>query len=107
MRPQLESILLEVKESFVMALVAIRTNKLRSALTLLGIAVGVFSIIGVMTAMGVLVNSIQGEMSWLGVHTFQVQKEHMFDSGDPREQAKLRNRRDITYDQAVAGKERA
>ena len=34
-----------------MALISLRVNKLRSVLTLLGIAVGVFSIIAVMTAM--------------------------------------------------------
>ncbi|MBI1807686.1 MAG: ABC transporter permease [Ignavibacteria bacterium] len=88
-----------------MALVAIRTNKLRSALTLLGIAVGVFSIIGVMTAMGVLLNSIQGEMSWLGANTFQVQKYPMFESDDPEELPKFRNRRNITYEQAERVKE--
>ena len=46
------------RESLAMALAAIRTSKLRSVLTLLGVAVGVFSIICVMTAMGVLRNSI-------------------------------------------------
>jgi putative ABC transport system permease protein len=45
---------MEFSEIFKMALTAIRSNKLRSALTLLGIIVGVFSIIGVMTAVQVL-----------------------------------------------------
>ena len=103
MNATIERALLEVKESFFMALVALRTNKLRSLLTLLGIAVGVFSIIGVMTAMGVLLNSIQGEMSWLGVNAFQVQKYPMFESDDL---AKFRNRRDITFEQAQRLKER-
>ena len=65
-------ILHEIRESLMMALVALRTNKLRSILTLLGIAVGVFSIIAVMTAMGVLVNSIESGLSQLGANTFQV-----------------------------------
>ncbi len=107
MNKTVEAIIHEVRESFSMAVLAIRTNKLRSILTLLGIAVGVFSIIGVMTAMGVLLNSIQGEMSALGVNTFQVQKEPMFQNGSPEEEAKLRNRKEITYDQALAVKERA
>ena len=47
-----------LKESLLMALNAIKANKLRSTLTLLGIVVGIFSIISVMTAMGVLRNSI-------------------------------------------------
>ena len=100
MTPKLESILLNVKESFIMALVALRTNKLRSILTLLGVAVGVFSIIGVMTAMSVLLNSIENGMSALGVNTVQVQKYPMFETNDPEDMPKYRNRRDITYDQA-------
>ena len=42
--------LAEAKESLLMALNAVAANKLRSALTLLGVLIGVFSIIVVMTA---------------------------------------------------------
>ncbi len=107
MNQTVETVLLEVKESFAMALTSLRVNKLRSILTLLGIAVGVFSIIGVMTAMGVLLNSIESGMSWLGVNTFQVQKYPMFENDDPESIAKYRNRRDITYEQAMRVKENA
>ncbi len=107
MNKSVEVVLLEVKESFFMAITALRTNKLRSILTLLGIAVGVFSIIGVMTGMQVLLNSIESGMSALGVNTFQVQKYPMFSSDDPDRNAKLRNRKDITYDQAMRVKELA
>jgi len=107
MHRAIETTLLEIRESFLMALVALKTNKLRSILTLLGIAVGVFSIIGVMTAMGVLINSIQGEMSALGANTFQVQKYPMFQMGSAEEHAKLRNRRDITFEQGLRVKENA
>lgn len=106
MYPRIETIVLEIKESFVMALAALRTNKLRSSLTLLGIAVGVFSIIGVMTAMGVLLNSIQEGMSQLGAHTFQVQRMPNFHSGDPKERAKLRNRKHLKYEQGAKVKEK-
>jgi len=53
---------------------AIRAHKLRSTLTLLGVVVGVFSIIGVMTSVAVLQNSIEGGLSMLGTHTFQIQR---------------------------------
>jgi putative ABC transport system permease protein len=102
-----ESIFLEVRESFVMALVALRTNKLRSLLTLLGIAVGVFSIIGVMTAMGVLKSSIENGMTFLGVNTFQVQKMPNMMTGGPREYMKYLRRKKITFDQASKVKESA
>jgi putative ABC transport system permease protein len=65
---------MQIQESFIMAINAIRVNKLRSSLTLLGISVGVFSIIGVMTAMGVLQNAIENGLSGLGTNTFQIQK---------------------------------
>ncbi len=95
----LEIIFLELRESFWMALAALRVNKLRSALTLLGIAVGVFSIIGVMTAMGVLQNAIQHGLAELGTNTFQIQKYPAMNFSDPH--LRFRNRKDITYDQGV------
>jgi putative ABC transport system permease protein len=64
----------EIKESFLMAMSALAAHKLRSALTLLGILVGVFSIIVVMTAMRVLQKNIESELSQLGSNTFQVRK---------------------------------
>jgi putative ABC transport system permease protein len=103
----LEIVFHEISESFRMAFAAIRMNKLRSILTLLGIAVGVFSIIGVMTAMGVLINSIEGGMTILGANTFQIQQFPMFQTGNPSEWAKLRNRKKISYDQALRVKESA
>ena len=48
------NLLAELRESFRMALSAVAAHKLRSALTLLGVLVGVFSIIVVMTALRVL-----------------------------------------------------
>lgn len=93
------------RESVVMALAAIRSSKLRSLLTLLGIVVGVFSIISVMTAVGVLRNSIEEGLTQLGVNTFQVQKMPNFRSD--ADHRRLRNRKDITYAQAVAVHDRA
>src|SRR5438045_3602314 len=101
----LETIVHEIRESLSMAMSAVRTNRLRSVLTLLGIAVGVFSIIAVMTAMGVLVNSIEKGMSQLGVNTFQIQKAPMFRSNNPRDRAKIRNRKDVKYPQGLLVKE--
>jgi putative ABC transport system permease protein len=64
----------EVKESFLMAMSALAAHKLRSALTLLGVLVGVFSIIVVMTAMRVMQSNIERELGQLGAHTFSIQK---------------------------------
>jgi len=65
---------IEARESATMAVTAIAAHKLRSALTLLGVLVGVFSIIVVMTAMRVLQSNIERELSSLGSETFMVRK---------------------------------
>ncbi len=96
-----------LRESLVMALNAIRGSKLRSLLTLLGIVVGVFSIISVMTAVGVLKNSIEVGMSQLGVNTFQMQRFGNDFNTTPEQRRKMRNRKHITYEQALAVKDKA
>jgi putative ABC transport system permease protein len=68
------SIFAEARESFSMAIGAIAAHKLRSALTLLGVLVGVFSIIVVMTAMRVMQSNIERQLSSLGSDTFMIRK---------------------------------
>src|SRR6478736_10455587 len=65
---------MRVSDVFVMSLGAIGSNKLRSFLTLVGIVLGVASIIAVMTAISVMQTTMEKEMSVLGTQTFQVQK---------------------------------
>jgi putative ABC transport system permease protein len=89
------------KESLMMALAAIRASKLRSILTMLGIVVGVFSIISVMTAIGVLRNSIEQGLTQLGANTFQVQKFGNDFNTSPEQRRKMRNRRNITFENAM------
>ncbi len=95
------------KESFGMALSAIRSNKLRSSLTLLGIVVGIFSIISVMTAMEVLRNSIEEGIMQLGANTVQLQKFPPGGPGGGRNRWRFRNRKNITYEQAVQIRDKA
>ncbi|HEU5310234.1 MAG TPA: ABC transporter permease [Candidatus Eisenbacteria bacterium] len=61
-------------DTLTMSLSAIRANKLRSVLTLVGVVAGVASIIAVMTAITVFQKTLEQEMSVLGAQTFQVQK---------------------------------
>jgi putative ABC transport system permease protein len=84
-----------IGEIIVIALNAIRMNKLRSALTLLGVVVGVFSIIGVMTAVQVLQSSIETGLSGLGANTFQIQKFPALFVGGHDQWDKFRRRKDI------------
>ena len=95
---------MQFSEIIKLALNAVRTNKLRSALTLLGIIVGVFSIIGVMTAVQVLQSSIENGLSNLGSHTFQIQKQPVM--ANHAQWHKAMKRKDIRYDQGVILKEK-
>ncbi|MSU31251.1 MAG: FtsX-like permease family protein [Pedosphaera sp.] len=64
----------EMIEMIRMALNAVRTHVLRSSLTILGIFIGVFSIIAVMTGIRVLQSNLETAMSGLGANTFQFQR---------------------------------
>jgi putative ABC transport system permease protein len=88
-------------EMIKMALGSLGVNKLRSSLTMLGITIGVFSVISVMTAIGALQYAIENGISFLGSNIFQFAKypANVSASGDVRE--KYRNRRNITYQQAL------
>src|SRR6187455_167163 len=70
----MKGLLAELGESVRMALSSIAAHKLRSGLTLLGVLVGVFSIILVMTAMRAMQNNIEGKLGQLGSKTFVLQK---------------------------------
>jgi putative ABC transport system permease protein len=100
-------LLAEVGESFRMAMGALAAHKLRSALTLLGVLVGVFSIIVVMTAMRVMQNNIEQEISQLGSQTFMVQKWPAVYFGGPEGFEKYWRRKDITLAQGIEVERRA
>jgi putative ABC transport system permease protein len=96
----------EMKESLLMALAALVAHKLRSALTLLGVLVGVFSIIVVMTAMRVLQKNVESELSNLGSQTFQVQKWPGAYFGGPEGFEKFWRRPQLTFAQGNRVEER-
>ncbi|OIR07432.1 macrolide export ATP-binding/permease protein MacB [mine drainage metagenome] len=83
---------------------SVAVNKLRSGLTMLGIAIGVFSVIGVMTAVTALRGSIESGLSILGSDMFQFAK---YPAGiqDNSARRRLAMRRDITLEQAERYKE--
>jgi putative ABC transport system permease protein len=89
----------ELRESFSMAMSALTAHKLRSALTLLGVLIGVFSIIVVMTAMGVLQNVIETEINSLGSETFVIQKWPVAFFIPPEQRERYWRRKNITFEQ--------
>jgi putative ABC transport system permease protein len=90
---------MNLKEVFRMAFGALRSNKLRSILTMLGVMIGVFSVIGVMTALSVIQGSIETGLSFLGSNLFQFAKYPVISKNDPEE--RYANRRNISLEQAI------
>ena len=86
-----------------LAFAALRANKIRSGLTMLGISVGVFSVIGVMTVIAGLRGQVEANLTVLGSSSFQISKYPAINFSDPRE--RFRNRRDITFPMADRFKE--
>ncbi|MEO6874479.1 MAG: ABC transporter permease [Opitutaceae bacterium] len=83
-----------------MALGSLGVNKLRSGLTMMGITIGVFSVIGVMTAVSALRGSIENGLSFLGSDMFQIAKFPV-NGGGGANRRRYEMRRDITLDQAL------
>ena len=94
---------MKLDQLFTMSFQSILNNKLRTSLTILGVVVGIFSIIVIMTIITMLQNSIENGLAMLSKNTFQIQKhEPMQGPGNNRND---RNRKDITIDEAIRLKE--
>ncbi|MCW8804964.1 MAG: ABC transporter permease, partial [Ignavibacteriaceae bacterium] len=91
---------MKVNQLFSIALQSIINNKLRTSLTILGVVVGIFSIIVIMTIITMLQNSIENGLSLLNKNTFQIEKfDRMQGRGDGQDRS-WRNRKDITINEA-------
>ncbi len=97
----------ESKESFFMAIGSVVAHKLRSALTLLGILVGVFSIIVVMTAMRAMQKKVQSDLNQFGGQTFVVQTWPLVQFEGPGGMQKYWRRQRLSMDQGRAVVSRA
>ncbi len=91
---------MRLNEILKMALGSLGANKLRSSLTMLGITIGVFSVIGVMTAVSALRQSVESGLSFLGSNIIQIAKNPIGPQGDANSRQRLRARSDITLIQA-------
>ncbi|MCH7722196.1 MAG: ABC transporter permease [Bacteroidetes bacterium] len=88
----MRNILFELKEGMFIALRAIRANKIRSALTMLGIIIGVTVVVLMSTAIKGIDNSFQKGISALGSDVLYISKWAWFSNV---EWWKMRNRRNI------------
>ncbi|MBA3543387.1 MAG: ABC transporter permease [Chthoniobacterales bacterium] len=88
------------REILSMALASVGANKLRSSLTMLGITIGVFSVISVMTAIGAMQASIETGLTIFGSNIFQFAKYPVTVHAGGAGSKKYENRRDISYREA-------
>lgn len=79
-----------------MAMGSLGTNKLRSFLTMCGITIGVFSVIGVMTTVSALRGSIETGLSFLGSSMFQFAKFPNGPQAGGNNSARYEQRRNLT-----------
>ncbi|MFQ5453189.1 MAG: ABC transporter permease [Candidatus Zixiibacteriota bacterium] len=91
----------EIKDSTLMALSAIRSNKLRAGLTILGVLVGVSSVIGMASIIDGLDGAMNQEIDNLGSNVIWITK---FNPGDDRDKLtdEERNRPPISEGEAEA-----
>jgi len=85
----------EVKENLLVALDALRAHKVRSTLTVLGIVIGVTSVISVAAIIDGLNNMVKGRFESLGSRTYFISRIPLFTMG--RLPEKMRIRRYFDY----------
>jgi len=94
---------MKINQILAISLQSLKSNRLRTALTILGVVVGIFSIIVIMTILTMLQNSINEGLSSLGKNTFQIQKNDNVFGGGPR--MRDRSRKDLTIEDSYRLKE--
>jgi putative ABC transport system permease protein len=92
-----------IREAFGSALDALRANKLRSALTLLGMVIGIFAVVTSVTAVDVIDAYFQDSLQLLGSSTLSITKDPVVSFGGDND---VDGRPDITYDQVKRLEER-
>jgi len=89
-----------LKEIFAMAFDSLKTHKLRSFLTLLGIMIGVMTVIGMVSIIQGLNKSFLSELEAAGSDLIIIQKYEAVQMGEMSEE--MRKRKDLTWEDAKA-----
>ena len=93
--------LADTNEAIRMAMDTLRTNKLRSGLTMLGIMIGVTTVILISSVINGLTGNVNGLIKSLGTNVYWVFRFPVFGS---RPTAEMLARKQLTYDDGEAMK---
>ena len=92
------------RENLNVAIKSIKTNRLRSALTILIIAIGITSLVGVLTATDALKSEVFSSYEKMGMTSFYIGQKRV--TAQTSEHKRIRNNEEITYFQAHRFKEK-
>ncbi len=88
------------RENFSVSSDAVKNNRLRSSLTVAIIATGITSLVGIMTAIDALKNSLNDSFGKMGANSFYITAK--YSSTTSEEHKRVKNRRVISFSQARA-----
>jgi putative ABC transport system permease protein len=94
-----------IQEAFSQAIFSIRSNKLRAFLTILGIVIGVMTVIGMVAIIQGLNHSMMSRLESMGPHLIQFQHREMVTFGRPTRE--MRMRKPLYYEDALAIRQNA
>jgi putative ABC transport system permease protein len=93
------------RESVILAIRTVRSNILRSILTLMIIAIGIMALVGILTAIDVGINSLSSNLSSLGANTFDIDPKGQRVRGH-RGGRQSKRGEPISFEEAMAFKDR-
>src|SRR6218665_2217086 len=89
-----------VRENISISLKAIRSQKLRTALTMLIISIGILSLVGTLTCIDAMQNSLNSNFTRMGANTFTIRNKEMTVRIGKQGRG-TKSYRQITYDEAI------
>ncbi len=88
-----------VRENLNVSLTAVKTNRLRSVLTIMMIAIGIMALVGILTAIDAIKGSVTDSFNSMGASTITI-KAKGFAGESSENRRRIRNTSTITYQQA-------
>ena len=91
-----------IEDNFRISFSSIRASKVRAVLTICIIAFGIMALVGILTAIDAIKNSITNQFTRMGANSFTIESRDMFVLGD---HSRAKNHPYISYHEAEEFKE--